>query len=237
MITSLAAIDWAVSPLPVDYPESLAVMERRSALVADGAAAELVWLLEHPACYTAGTSAKAKDLAEPARFPVYWSGRGGQFTYHGPGQRVAYVMLDVRRRFAGDVRAFVASLERWLIAALVRLGIEGETRSGSVGIWARRPDGGPEAEDKIAAIGLRIRRGVSYHGVSLNLAPDLSHYAGIVPCGIRDRGVTSLVALGSDASMDEVDAALRRCFEREFGPSRPAPEPFETGGARAGAST
>lgn len=220
-------IGWAISPSPVAYPDSLAVMERRAALIAAGVARELVWLLEHPACYTAGTSAKPEDLLAPDRFPVFAAGRGGQFTYHGPGQRVAYVMVDVRRRFGGDVRAFVSALENILIAALARFGVAGETRQGRVGIWVRAPDGGRNAEDKIAAIGLRIRKGISFHGLSLNVAPDLSHYAGIVPCGIAGPGVTSLAALGRRAGMADVDAALRSGFERAFGMAQSAADPME----------
>ncbi len=233
MTDGLPPIDWAISPSPVAYSESLAIMEERVARVAAGEALELVWLLEHPSCYTAGVSAKAGDLLAPDKFPVFTSGRGGQFTYHGPGQRVAYVMIDVRRRFGGDIRAFVAALERTLIAALARLGVAGETRPGRVGVWVRGPDGRPDAENKIAAIGLRVRKGVSFHGVSLNAAPDLSHYAGIVPCGIRGHGVTSLAALGRPASLSDVDAALRLSFEREFGGARTAADPARTGNARS----
>ncbi|MFN3745908.1 MAG: lipoyl(octanoyl) transferase LipB [Hyphomicrobiaceae bacterium] len=213
-----SAVGWRVSPDPVAYPEAVAFMEARAKAIADGEAGELVWLLEHPSLYTAGTSAKSADLVAPDRFPVYAAGRGGQYTYHGPGQRVAYVMLDVRRR-GGDVRAFVHGLEAWLIDALAAFGVAGETRSDRVGVWVRRPERGPGVEDKIAAIGIRLRRWVSFHGVSLNVAPDLEHFSGIVPCGVRAHGVTSLADLGVAATMDEVDAALRAAFEQRFGPT------------------
>jgi lipoyl(octanoyl) transferase len=193
-------------------------MERRAAAIATGQAAELVWLLEHPPLYTMGTSAKIADLVSPARFPVFAAGRGGQFTYHGPGQRVVYVMLDVRRRYHGDVRAFVSALEDWMIDALAGLGVEGERRCGRVGIWVRRCSSSGDWEDaKIAALGVRISRGVSQHGISLNVAPNLEHFDGIVPCGIRDAGVTSLRQLGLDCDMAKVDAGLRRSFERRIG--------------------
>jgi lipoyl(octanoyl) transferase len=200
-------------------------MAARVEAIAAGTAPELVWLLEHPALYTAGTSANAADLIEPARLPVHRTGRGGQFTYHGPGQRVAYVMLDVRRR-SGDVRAFVTDLEGWIIDALAALGVRGERQAGRTGVWIRRRDlGHPQGtHDKIAAIGVRISRWVSSHGVSLNVAPDLGHYAGIVPCGIRDGGVTSLAVLGLPAGMGAVDAALRAAFEERFGATDLEPE-------------
>jgi lipoyl(octanoyl) transferase len=209
----LPPVGWCVSDGLTDYAAAVAAQEARVAAIAEGRAGELVWLLEHPPVYTAGTSAKPQDLIAPARFPVHATGRGGQYTYHGPGQQVAYVMLDVKRR-GGDVRAFVGSLERWLIAALARFGIEGETREDRVGVWVRR-GGGREA--KIAALGVRIRRGVSFHGVALNVAPDLGHFAGIVPCGIREHGVTSLADLGITADMAEVDAVLRAAFAATFG--------------------
>jgi len=197
-------------------------MEARAAAIADGKAPERVWLLEHPPLYTAGTSARDADLID-ARFPVFRTGRGGQFTYHGPGQRVVYVMLDLKRR-RPDVRAYVAALEAWLIDALALLGVEGETREDRVGVWVKRPDkpaglGGAPAEDKIAALGVRVRRWVSFHGVALNVAPDLTHFSGIVPCGIAQSqyGVTSLADLGRPAAMAEVDVALRQAFERRFG--------------------
>jgi lipoyl(octanoyl) transferase len=213
------AAEWLVSDAPVGYQTALDVMERRAAAVRAGSAAELVWLLEHPALYTAGTSARPEDLLAPARFPVFKAGRGGQYTYHGPGQRIAYVMLDVRRR-GGDVRAFVCALERWLIATLAAFGVAGETRSGRVGVWVRRPERGEGAEDKIAAIGIRLRHWVSLHGVALNVEPDLEHFTGIVPCGVRGHGVTSLVDLGRLVAMAEVDMALREAFDAVLGPTR-----------------
>jgi lipoyl(octanoyl) transferase len=220
-----AHVEWAVSRRPVGYGEALKVMESRVDQIVRGEAAELVWLLEHPPLYTAGTSARPDELLEPGRFPVYPTGRGGRFTYHGPGQRVVYVMLDVKQR-GGDVRGFVAALEDWIIASLARLGVGGERREGRVGIWVRRPDKGPGAEDKIAAIGLRLRKWVSLHGLSLNVSPDLSHYAGIVPCGIAEHGVTSLADLGGPASMQVVDNVLQVEFERRFGPVAAAPDPL-----------
>jgi lipoyl(octanoyl) transferase len=210
------AVGWLVAAEPVPYPEALAFMEVRAKAIAEGSAGELIWLLEHPPLYTAGTSAKAVDLVAPDRFPVYDAGRGGQYTYHGPGQRVAYVMLDVRRR-GGDVRAFVCDLEAWLIDTLATFGVTGERRTGRIGVWVRRPERGPEIEDKIAAIGIRLRRWVSFHGISLNVAPDLEHFSGIVPCGVQAHGVTSLADLGIPATMVEVDVALRTAFESRFG--------------------
>jgi len=197
-------------------------MEARVAAIAAGEAAECVWLLEHPPLYTAGTSANDADLVDPGRFPVFRSGRGGQFTYHGPGQRVAYVMLDLSRR-TQDLRAFVAALEAWLIATLDSFNVRGERREDRVGVWVRRPEKGPAAEDKIAAIGIRVRRWVTFHGISLNVEPDLSHFSGIVPCGVREHGVTSLVDLGIPVTMPEVDAALRARFEDIFGPTVSVP--------------
>lgn len=212
-------IEWLISGAPVAYPGAVAFMEARVAGIASGSAAELIWLLEHPALYTAGTSAKPEDLIMPERFPVYPSGRGGQFTYHGPGQRIAYVMLDLRRR-GGDVRAFVCSLENWLIDTLADFNVRGERRTDRVGVWVRRPERGAGCEDKIAALGIRIRRSVTFHGVSLNVEPDLSHFDGIVPCGIRGHGVTSLADLGRPVSTCDVDIALRRTFEKRFGATR-----------------
>ncbi len=209
-------IAWAVSDHPVDYTSALAAMAARVAEIAAGNAAELVWLLEHPALYTAGTSASPEELKEPDRFPVHVAGRGGRYTYHGPGQRIAYVMLDVRRR-GGDVRAFVAELEGWVIDVLDTFGVRGELREGRVGVWVRRPDRGRDVEDKIAALGLRIRRGISFHGLSLNVEPELDHFTGIVPCGITGHGVTSLVDLGRIVAMWDVDMAMRQNFERRFG--------------------
>mgnify|MGYP001321819912 CR=1 FL=1 len=213
-MTQLPAPEWLSSPDLVAYPEALAAMEARAAAIADGSASEAVWLLEHPPLYTAGTSAKGADLLDAGGFPVFATGRGGQYTYHGPGQRVGYTMLNVQAR-GGDVRRFVHSLEEWLIRSLARLGVQGERRAGRVGIWVVDPDTG--AEDKIAALGIRIRRGVSFHGVSLNVDPDLSHFAGIVPCGISQHGVTSLKRLGKLAPMAEVDAALKDSFATVFG--------------------
>lgn len=210
-----APIGWAVSKGRIGYDEAVAAMETRVAAIRDGAAGELVWLLEHPPLYSAGVSAKPGDLLDP-RFPVHRSGRGGQFTYHGPGQRVAYVMLDLTAR-GRDVRCYVRDLERWIIAALARFNVEGEIRDGRVGVWVTRKDAGWTREDKIAAIGVKVRRWVSLHGIALNVEPDLTHYDGIVPCGITDAGVTSLVDLGLPVTMDDVDAALRAAFENVFG--------------------
>ncbi|HWT30039.1 MAG TPA: lipoyl(octanoyl) transferase LipB [Propylenella sp.] len=220
-------VHWRISDEPVPYPDAVAEMETRAAAIAAGTASELVWLLEHPPLYTAGTSARAADLLAPDRFPVFRSGRGGEFTYHGPGQRVAYVMLDLNRR-GPDLRCFVAALEAWIIATLARFNVMGERRENRVGVWVRRPDkpplmGGGMAEDKIAAIGIRVRRWVSFHGISLNVEPDLEHYSGIVPCGLPGYGVTSLVDLGRPVTMPEVDAALRAEFERIFGATDAAP--------------
>ena len=211
-------IEWAVSASRVDYLTAVRVMDARVEAIAAGAAPELIWLLEHPPLFTAGTSARAEELLDPHCLPVYRTGRGGRYTYHGPGQRVVYLMLDVKRR-SGDVRAFVSALERWIISTLADLGVNGEARAGRVGIWVRRPEKGEHAEDKIAAIGLRVRKWVSLHGISLNVCPDLSHYEGIVPCGIAGHGVTSLAELGVPASMEVVDNALRSAFERCFAPT------------------
>jgi len=218
----LAPVEWSVTHGLVAYAEACGFMAERVDAIAAGRARELVWLIEHPALYTAGTSAKAADLIAPGRIPVHRSGRGGQFTYHGPGQRVGYVMLDVRARWA-DVRAFVCALEGLIIEALGALGVEAHTREGFVGVWVgpREEDG--LRQDKIAAIGVRLRRWVSSHGFSINVAPDLSHFAGIVPCGIREHGVTSLAALGCGAGMDRLDRALRRAFEARVGPTCEAP--------------
>ena len=215
-------VEWVVSPGLTLYPEALAEMDAQADRIATGRAPERVWLVEHPPLYTGGTSAKPEDLLDP-RFPVYRVGRGGQYTYHGPGQRVAYVMLDLKRR-RPDVRAYIAALEGWLISALRALGVEGETREDRVGVWVRRPDkarspSGAVAEDKIAAIGVRVRRWATLHGVALNVAPDLAHFSGIVPCGIASAqyGVTSLADLGRKATMADADAALRASFETTFG--------------------
>jgi lipoyl(octanoyl) transferase len=204
---------------PVPYQTALALMDARAAAIADGNARELIWLIEHPPLYTAGTSAKPGDLIAE-RFPVHAAGRGGQFTYHGPGQRVAYVMLDLKRR-GPDIRRFVAALEEWIIRALTAFSISGERRDDRIGVWVHRPDKGAEREDKIAAIGIRVKRWVSLHGIALNVDCDLSHFAGIVPCGVADTryGVTSLLDLGRPVPMAEVDVALRREFEPLFGPA------------------
>ncbi len=213
-----APVDWVVADALVAYDDAVAEMEHRAGLIADGLAPERVWLVEHPPLYTAGTSAKDEDLIAPDRFPVHRSGRGGQFTYHGPGQRVAYVMLDLKRR-EPDLRRFVAALESWLIATLDDFNIRGERREDRVGVWVRRPEKGEGVEDKIAAIGIRVRRWVSFHGISLNVEPDLSHFSGIVPCGVSEHGVTSLVDLGLPLTMADADIALRAQFERIFGPT------------------
>ena len=212
---ALPAPEWRISDAPVPYEVALREMEERVAAIADGRAPELVWLLEHPPLYTAGTSADEADLIDRERFPVFRAGRGGQYTYHGPGQRVAYVMLDLKRR-KPDVRAFVEDLEAWLIATLAEFNVTGELREGRVGVWVRRPEKGFTAEDKIAAIGVRIRKWVTFHGISLNVDPDLDHFTGIVPCGISQHGVTSLTDLGITAIMADVDIALKRNFGRIF---------------------
>jgi len=209
-------VEWVIADAPVPYPEAVAEMEARVAAIADGTARERVWLVEHPPLYTAGTSADPADLVAPDRFPVFESGRGGQYTYHGPGQRVCYVMLDLKRR-RQDVRAFVAALEAWIIGTLAAFNVHGERREDRVGVWVRRPEKAPGAEDKIAAIGIRVRRWVTFHGISLNVEPDLDHFAGIVPCGIRQHGVTSLVDLGLPVTMADADVALRAAFEAVFG--------------------
>lgn len=216
-IPGSAPVEWRVEPSLTDYESAVAFMEARAAAIAEGLATELVWLVEHPPLYTAGTSAHDEDLVDAGRFPVYRSGRGGQYTYHGPGQRVAYVMLDLGRR-GKDVRAFVAALERWIIGALASFNIRGETREDRVGVWVRRPDKGEGVEDKIAAIGIRVRRWVSFHGISLNVEPDLDHFSGIIPCGIRGHGVTSLVDLGLPVAMEDADEALKTSFIDIFGP-------------------
>jgi lipoyl(octanoyl) transferase len=219
------AAGWAVSRAPVAYPDAVTFMERRAAQIAAGEAGELVCLREHPPIYTAGVSSKTADLLAPERFPVFESGRGGQFTYHGPGQRVAYVILDLRAR-RRDVRAFVQALEAWVIAALARFGVVGEIREGRVGVWVERRGPGFAREDKIAAIGVKLRQWVSFHGVSLNVEPDLSHFDGIVPCGVTEHGVTSLVDLGLPVTLDEADAALKAAFVEVFGPVAEAPSPL-----------
>ncbi len=216
-IDAPAPVFWMRSPGLVSYADAVAAMERRADAIYRDSASEAVWLLEHPPLYTAGTSAKPEDLLIADRLPVFQTGRGGQFTYHGPGQRVAYLMLDLSRR-GKDVHQFVRTIERWIIDALAELGVEGTCREGRTGIWVPRPEKGPLAEDKIAAIGIRVRRWVSFHGVSINVDPDLGHYEGIVACGVRDQGVTSLADLGGKASMEDMDAALAATFPRHFGP-------------------
>jgi lipoyl(octanoyl) transferase len=212
-------VEWRVNDALVDYDEALAVMTERAAAIARGESPELVWLLEHPAIYTAGTSARPQELIE-ARFPVHTVGRGGQFTYHGPGQRVGYVMLDLKRRVP-DVRRFVATIEEWLIQTLAAFNVCGERREDRIGVWVKRPDKGASFEDKIAAIGIRVRQWVTLHGFSLNIEPDLSHFAGIVPCGVNEPpyGITSLADLGLTVTMPEVDMALRAAFDPLFGAS------------------
>jgi lipoyl(octanoyl) transferase len=213
----LPPVEVRVSKGTVPYPEAVAAMEARAAAISAGEAAEQIWLLEHPSLYTAGTSAKTADLVQPDRFPVYAAGRGGQYTYHGPGQRVAYVMLDLKHR-GMDVRRFVHDLEEWLMTALASLGVTAERREGRIGLWvARNRAPLPAREDKIAAIGVRVRKWVTFHGIALNVAPDLSHYSGIVPCGISQHGVTSLQDLGLKTTLDETDAALIAAFENVFG--------------------
>lgn len=214
-------VEFTHLPGLASYAETLAAMEARVAAIHDGSAAEAVWFLEHPPLYTAGTSAKPQDLTDPGRFPVFAAGRGGQYTYHGPGQRVVYVMLDLNHR-GRDVRRFVADLEAWIIAALAAFNVRGEMREGRVGVWVARPDkpalpDGTPREDKIAAIGVKLRRWISFHGISINVEPDLSHFDGIVPCGIREHGVTSLVDLGLPVTMADLDAALMKHFGEVFG--------------------
>jgi lipoyl(octanoyl) transferase len=217
-------VRWRVTDGLVDYDHAVAEMEREAALIAEGKADELVWLIEHPPLYTAGTSAEEKDLLAPKRFPVFKTGRGGEYTYHGPGQRVVYVMLDLKRR-RQDVRAFVSALEAVVIGTLNDMNIRGERREDRVGVWVQRPErpalpGGAMAEDKVAAIGIRLRRWVSFHGFSLNVDPDLEHFTGIVPCGISGYGVTSLVDLGLPVGVTDVDPLIRQNFERVFGDTR-----------------
>ncbi|WP_390910475.1 lipoyl(octanoyl) transferase LipB [Pseudosulfitobacter sp. SM2401] len=215
-------VEWITTDGLTDYRAAETWMEKRAAAIAAGDASECIWLVEHPPLYTGGTSAKAADLTDPDRFPVHTTKRGGQYTYHGPGQRVAYTLLDVGKR-GHDVRLFVQQLEEWVISALAEFNIDGAIRDGRVGVWVERPDkpkmaDGAVAEDKIAAIGIRLRKWISFHGISINVEPDLSHFDGIVPCGITDHGVTSLVDLGLPVCMDDVDVALRRSFDQVFGP-------------------
>ncbi|MBF9045186.1 lipoyl(octanoyl) transferase LipB [Rhodobacterales bacterium HKCCE4037] len=224
-------VEWITSDAPVPYETAVSEMEARAAAIARGEAGEAIWLLEHPALYTAGTSARREDLRDPDRFPVHETRRGGQYTYHGPGQRVAYVMLDLNTR-GRDIRRFVQQLETWIIAALAEFNVKGEIREGRVGVWVARPekpplpDGSPR-EDKIAAIGVRLRKWVSFHGISINVEPELSHFDGIVPCGIEGHGVTSLVDLGLPVSMEDLDVALKRSFDEVFGAMRARERPPE----------
>ncbi|MCR8825886.1 lipoyl(octanoyl) transferase LipB [Pseudosulfitobacter koreensis] len=217
-------VEWITTPGLTDYRSAEAWMEERAAGIAAGTADECIWLLEHPPLYTAGTSAKPADLTDPERFPVYATKRGGQYTYHGPGQRVAYTLLNVGER-GRDVRCFVRDLEAWVIDTLDSFNVRGEIRDGRVGVWVTRPEkprqpDGSQAEDKIAAIGIRLRKWISFHGISINVEPELDHFSGIVPCGITDHGVTSLVDLGLPVTMDDVDVALRRSFDSVFGTQR-----------------
>jgi lipoyl(octanoyl) transferase len=214
----LVPVEWRISDGLLAYQEAVGAMEARVAAIGAGEAPELAWLLEHPPLYTAGTSARDADLLDPDRFPVFRTGRGGQYTYHGPGQRVAYVMLDLNRR-RPDLRLYVMALEEWIIRTLAAFNVKGERRQDRIGIWVRRPEKGRDAEDKIAAIGVRIRRWITFHGVALNLDPVLEHFSGIVPCGVRQHGVSSLADLGIPVSMPEVDAVMRREFEAVFGPT------------------
>lgn len=222
-----APVEWRIEPGLTAYPAALAFMEARADAIRAGAKSELVWLVEHPALYTAGTSARIEDLIEPDRFPVFPAGRGGEYTYHGPGQRVAYVMLDLKRR-REDVRAFVAALEQWIIKTLAAFNVRGERREDRVGVWVVRPDrppmpDGSPAEDKIAAIGIRLKRWVSFHGIAINVEPDLGHFGGIVPCGVQNHGVTSLVDLGLPVTMPDLDDALLAAFRTVFGPVTATP--------------
>ena len=215
-------VEWEISDGLIPYPEAIERMEVLAADIHAGHAPERVWLLEHPPLYTAGTRAREQDLVAPGRFPVYRSGRGGEYTYHGPGQRICYVMLDLKRR-KPDVRLLVSALESWIISTLGQFNVTGERREDRVGVWVKRPDkpvtaSGSLAEDKIAAIGIRLKRWVSFHGISINLEPDLEHYSGIIPCGVREHGVTSLVDLGLPVTMNDLDLALKQEFTPIFGP-------------------
>jgi len=217
--SGMAPVEWRVAASPIGYAEAVELMEKRAAAIGADTASELVWLIEHPPLFTAGTGARNEDLAGTGRFPVHATGRGGRLTYHGPDQRVGYAMLDLKQRGA-DVRRYVLALEEWIIGALARLDVKGERRADRIGVWVKRPDKGEGYEDKIAALGIRVKRWVTLHGISLNVAPDLTHYAGVLPCGVSEQkwGVTSLKDLGIDAAMSDVDAALRASFEEIFGP-------------------
>jgi lipoyl(octanoyl) transferase len=226
--TATPPVEWRIEPGLTPYEAAVVFMENRADAIRAGAAGEMVWLVEHPPLYTAGTSANAADLIEPGRFPVHQTGRGGEYTYHGPGQRVAYVMLDLKRR-REDVRAFVTALEAWIIGSLARFNVKGERRQGRVGVWVQRPDkpplpDGTPMEDKIAAIGIRLRRWVSFHGIAINVEPELAHFSGIVPCGVSGFGITSLVDLGLPVTMSDFDIALKQAFEEIFGPAEMARE-------------
>jgi len=216
-------VEWRIAPGLTPYDQALTFMEERAAAIREATAGEMIWLVEHPPLYTAGTSAKPSDLIDPERFPVFNAGRGGEYTYHGPGQRVAYVMLDLKTR-REDVRAFVSALEEWIIRTLASFNVKGERRDGRVGVWVARPDkpalpDGSPMEDKIAAIGVRLRKWVSFHGIAINVEPELEHFGGIVPCGIANYGVTSLVDLGLPVTMNDVDVALKNAFVEVFGPA------------------
>ena len=228
-----APAEWQIAKQLVGYEAAVAAMQARAAAIAAGEAAELVWLLEHPPLYTAGTSARPEELLD-ARFPVHRTGRGGQFTYHGPGQRVAYLMLDLRQR-GQDLRRYVSTLEEWIIRTLAAFDVIGERREDRIGVWVRRPDKGPGREDKIAAIGIRVQHWVTLHGIALNIAPELSHFSGILPCGVSEPryGVTSLADLGLDVTLPQVDAVLRQQFENLFGPVRDSAHAAETSQARS----
>lgn len=222
-------VEWRIEPGLLAYPDALAFMEAHAEAIRSAGASEMIWLVEHPPLYTSGTSARPDDLIDPERFPVFAAGRGGEYTYHGPGQRVAYVMLDLKRR-REDVRAFVAALEEWIIHTLDAFNVRGERREDRVGVWVQRPDRPPMpdgsiAEDKIAAIGIRMRKWVSFHGIAINVEPNLSHFAGIVPCGVQEHGVTSLVDLGLPVTMADLDVALKTAFEEVFGPAASPTEP------------
>ena len=211
-------VEWVVSDGLVDYEAAVGEMEARAEAISKGEASERIWLVEHPPLYTAGTSAQDADLLDTKTFPVYRTGRGGQYTYHGPGQRVAYVMLNLKAR-RPDVRLFVSALEDWIIRTLDEFNVKGERREDRVGVWVKRPELAKDREDKIAALGIRVRRWVTFHGLSINVDPDLDHFQGIVPCGVQDHGVTSLVDLGLPVTMTDLDVALRRQFEAQFGPT------------------